>query len=247
MASVIVIFISATMVATSFLSGIFGMAGGLVLVGVLLAIMPLPVAMALHAITQIASNGWRSALWWRHVHWPIVAAYMIGCGIALVVWSIWLYVPSKGLALLLLGTLPFANRLIPSGWRVSPERFRDGVGYGVLCMTLMLLTGVAGPVLDQFFFSSQLGRRQIVATKGMCQLFGHAVKLVYFGAIIDQAASVDPALAGLAIVASMIGTMLSKVVLERITDDQYRRWGHRLITTISAYYAVQGAYLVALS
>ncbi|MEY9137494.1 hypothetical protein ACVIWV_006254 [Bradyrhizobium diazoefficiens] len=40
------------MVATAFLSGLFGMAGGLILIGVLLALMPLPTAMVLHAITQ---------------------------------------------------------------------------------------------------------------------------------------------------------------------------------------------------
>ncbi|NQW11061.1 MAG: TSUP family transporter [Alphaproteobacteria bacterium] len=247
MTPVIIIFISATMIATSFLSGIFGMAGGLVLVGVLLAIMPLPLAMALHAITQMASNGWRAMFWWRLVRWPIVGAYMIGCGGALLVWSVWLYVPSKGLALLLLGTLPFVNRLIPSDRRANPERFRDGVGYGALCMTLMLLTGVAGPILDQFFLTGGLDRRQIVATKGMCQLFGHGVKLLYFGAIIDQAAAVDPILAGVAIVASMIGTMLSKTVLERMSDTQYRCWGGRLITGISAYYAMHGTYLVVLA
>src|SRR5690242_1362100 len=57
------------MVATSFLSGIFGMAGGLILIGVLLALMPLPAAMVLHAITQMASNGWRAFLWRRHIKW----------------------------------------------------------------------------------------------------------------------------------------------------------------------------------
>src|SRR5258708_25794870 len=50
------------MVATAFLSGLFGMAGGLILIGVLLALMPLPTAMVLHAITQMASNGWRAFL-----------------------------------------------------------------------------------------------------------------------------------------------------------------------------------------
>ena len=49
------------MVATSFLSGLFGMAGGMILVGVLLAIMPVPTAMVLHAVTQMASNGWRGS------------------------------------------------------------------------------------------------------------------------------------------------------------------------------------------
>ena len=48
--------LGALMVATAFLSGLFGMAGGLVLIGVLLALMPLPTAMVLHAITQMASN-----------------------------------------------------------------------------------------------------------------------------------------------------------------------------------------------
>src|SRR5258706_5827949 len=51
------------MVATAFLSGLFGMAGGLILIGVLLAILPLPSAMVLHAVTQMASNGWRAFLW----------------------------------------------------------------------------------------------------------------------------------------------------------------------------------------
>ena len=51
--------LGAVMVATAFLSGLFGMAGGLILAGVLLAVLPLPAAMALHAVTQIASNLWR--------------------------------------------------------------------------------------------------------------------------------------------------------------------------------------------
>jgi uncharacterized protein len=58
----------ALMVATAFLSGIFGMAGGLILIGVLLYLLPLPEAMALHAVTQMASNGWRGVLWLKHVH-----------------------------------------------------------------------------------------------------------------------------------------------------------------------------------
>ena len=57
--------IGATIVFSSFVSGVFGMAGGLILIGVLLALMPLPTAMVLHAITQMASNGWRGLLWWR--------------------------------------------------------------------------------------------------------------------------------------------------------------------------------------
>src|SRR5205807_6772057 len=102
------------MVATAFLSGLFGMAGGLILIGVLLALMPLPTAMVLHAITQMASNGWRAFLWRAHIRWRPVAVYLIGCALALTLWSITRYVPDKPIALLLLGVTPFMARLMPS-------------------------------------------------------------------------------------------------------------------------------------
>src|SRR6516165_925362 len=117
------------MVATAFLSGLFGMAGGLILIGVLLALMPLPTAMVLHAITQIASNGWRAVLWRAHIRWRPVGVYLIGCPVAL----------------LLLGITPFMARLLPSGIRPDPDSVWQGTMYGTICMGLMLMTGVSGP------------------------------------------------------------------------------------------------------
>src|SRR3954464_4969820 len=137
-----------TMLATSFLSGIFGMAGGMILIGVLLAIMPLPEAMALHAVTQMASNGWRALLWLKYVMWRSVGAYLVGATIAMVLWSLTKYVPSKAIALLLLGVTPFMVRLMPAGLKPNPNSAPQGVIYGIICTTLLLLTGVAGPLLD---------------------------------------------------------------------------------------------------
>ena len=119
------------MVGTSFLSGIFGMAGGMILVGILLAMMPVPEAMMLHGVTQMASNGWRGLLWWRHVRWSAVGSYVFGCLIALAVWSFTRYVPSTPVALLLLGLTPFLVRLAPKDYRPNPESLRQGSIYGV--------------------------------------------------------------------------------------------------------------------
>lgn len=234
----------ATMVGTSFLSGIFGMAGGLILVGVLLAVMPLPAAMMLHGVTQLASNGWRALLWWRHIRWRPVAAYAVGCLVALLAWSTVRYVPETPVALLMLGVTPFMARLMPKNLRANPHSPVQGVVYGIICMTLILLTGVAGPLIDTFFLGGKLDRREIVATKSGCQVFGHAAKLVYFGGVIDQAASVDPVLAVLAIAASMIGTSLAARVLEAMSDVQFRLWANRIITVIASYYVVDGTYLM---
>ena len=113
MSALLILGLTLLMVATAFLSGIFGMAGGLILIGVLLFIFPLPTAMVLHAITQMASNGWRALLWWRHIVWKSTVFYVAGCLVSVGLWSITLYVPDKSVALLLLGLSPFIIRAIP--------------------------------------------------------------------------------------------------------------------------------------
>ena len=232
------------MVATSFLSGLFGMAGGLILIGVLLALMPLPTAMVLHAITQMASNGWRAFLWRAHIRWRPVFVYLIGCAVALAVWSITRYVPDKPIALLLLGVTPFMARLMPKNLKPNPDSIWQGTFYGSICMGLMLMTGVSGPLLDTFFLGGKFDRRAIVATKATCQVASHFTKLVYFGGIIDQAATLDPILAGVAIAASMTGTSLARRILEAMTDLQFRTWANRLITTVASYYILYGSWLL---
>src|SRR5262245_27394849 len=237
----------ATSVVTSFLSGLFGMAGGMILMGVLLTLLTVPEAMALHAVAQLASNSWRGLLWLRHVRWRTVAAYTSGSAAALVALSFLQFVPSKPLALLSLGISPFLVRLLPRRVRPDPQRLLDGALYGSACMSLMLLAGVAGPLLDTYFIGGTLSRKEIVATKAVCQIFAHAAKLIYFGGLIAQAASIDLRLAALVVVASMIGTMAAKPVLERLTDVQYRRWATYIITAIASVYLLQGGYMLAFA
>ena len=108
----------------------------------------------------------------------------------------------------------------------------------------MLLAGVSGPLIDAYFLGGALERKQIVATKAVCQIFGHGAKFIYFGSIVDQSAGLDPVMAVAAIVASMIGTSLARPILERLTDTQYRTWAGHIITVIAAAYLAQGVYLL---
>src|SRR5437667_10907711 len=114
-------------------------------------------------------------------------------------------------------------------------------------MTLVLLSGVAVPLRDSFFLCGKLDRCEIIATKAACQIFGHAAKLIYFGAVIDQAANVDPVVAGLAIAASMLGTTLAAQVLTRMSDAQFRRWSNRIITAVSGYFVAYGCYVLTVA
>ena len=234
--------LTALMVSTALLSGVFGMAGGLVLIGVLLALLPVADAMVLHAVTQMASNGWRAALWWRYVRLRPMANYLLGALVAVLVLGLLNYVPSRPVALLMLGTTPFLVRLLPTRFKPDPERLGHGLLYGAACMALMILTGVSGPLMDSFFLGGRLERREIVATKAACQIFSHAGKLLYFGGLVGAAGVLDPVLATLAVGASILGTTLAKPLLEMLSDTQYRAWATRIITVIALYYIAQGAW-----
>jgi len=237
--------LGAVMICTAVLSGIFGMAGGLILVGVLLALMPLPEAMALHAITQIGSNGWRAILWIRYVRWRVIGAYLSGSVLATAAWATVQFVPDKPWALLALGATPFLARALPASLRPDPDRISHGLGYGAACMMLMLVTGVTGPLSDTFFLGrAEQDRRQIVATKAFCQVVSHALKFVYFAVLIPNSGSVSLWLAVMGVTCSVIGTTLARRVLEAMTDTGFRKWSKRLITAIGLFYLAQGSWLL---
>jgi uncharacterized membrane protein YfcA len=239
----LLILLWAVTVATTLLSGVFGMAGGLLLVGVLLVLLPLPEAMALHAVTQIASNGWRAAFGLRHARWGIAADYGIGCLAATLAWSAVLYVPPKPVALIALGLSPFLLTALPAGWRPDPERRRHAIASGVASMSLMLLTGVAGPLLDRFFLGGRLDRHAILATKAVCQVGGHALKLAYFAGLAAPGMLDTTAAIG-AVAAAALGTVLAQPLLRAMTEASYRVWAGRLVTGIALTYVAQGTWLL---
>ena len=233
------------MVATAFLSGLFGMAGGLILIGVLLTILPLPSAMVLHAITQMASNGWRAFLWRAHIRWRPVFVYLIGCALALGLWSITRYVPDKPIALLLLGVTPFMARMMPKGIKPNPDSIWQGTFYGSICMGLMLMTGVSGPLMDTFFLGGNFGRREVVATKADLPGRQPFREADLFRRHHRSGRDTRSGAGGGCGRGLDIGTTLARRILEAMSDAQFRTWAGRLITTVASYYIIYGGWLLA--
>ena len=89
-----------------------------------------------------------------------------------------------------------------------------------------------------------VSRNQIRLLAVACQVASHLTKLIYFGGIVDQAATLDPVLAAVAIAASMLGTTLARRILEAMSDAQFRTWANRLITTVAGYYILYGGWLL---
>src|SRR5690349_18686890 len=114
--------LAGSVLATSFLSGIFGMAGGMILLGILLLALDVAPAMVLFGVTQAASNGWRTALWRRYVNWPIVGQYVVGSLLAFGLMKIIAFFPDKAMIYLGLGIMPFLADLLPHPLRMDITR-----------------------------------------------------------------------------------------------------------------------------
>src|SRR5260221_9513626 len=95
--------IAVSSLVTSFISGILGMAGGMILMGVLLALLPLPAAMMLHGISQLTANGWRALLLKDEIDWRVFRGFALGAAAALLAFALLQLVASKAVALIAMG------------------------------------------------------------------------------------------------------------------------------------------------
>jgi len=232
--------------ATSFISGILGMAGGMILMGVLLALLTVPQAMVLHGVTQLAANGWRAWLWRPAIDWRVFRGYAYGSLAALAAFALVQVLVSKPVALLVLGATPFIGLALPEKLMLDVQKRGHPFACGVVCTGLQLLAGVSGPILDVFFVRSNMDRRAVVATKASTQSLGHIIKIAYFGALVAAASrgSVDWRLAALMVLLAIAGTTLSRRVLEALTDASFRQWTRWTVMTLGVAYLGTGAWML---
>ena len=234
--------------STAFLSSIFGMLGGLILMGILASILPVGAAMVLHGLIQLTSNGYRAWLNRKDVEWAIVATLLAGNVIALAGLAFVSFSPDRITVLLALGLLPYVAWALPKSLALDVTKKPVGVFAGMVVVATNLLAGVGGPLLDVFFQRVSLTRHQVVATKAVAQALGHISKIIFYGGLAAKAAAEDwPALWLLlaAMAASVTGTTLGKKVLDRMADATFFAWTQRILLSVGAVLIGRALYLLA--
>jgi uncharacterized protein len=234
--------IGVTIIFSSFLSGVFGMAGGMVLLGVLLNYFDVATAMILFSIIQFFVNSMRVVQWRRYVLWPIFGWYVVGAAVSFaVMWTIAI-VPDKAFVYLALGLVPFVVEALPAAMRPNIEWRGVPVLTGLVTTVVQILSGVGGLFLDIFFQKSMLDRKTTNATKAVAQTFSHVVRAVYFGSL-SGVSELPLAAAGVGVLLAIAGTSLAPLVIERMTDHGFRQWTRAIIFAISAVYLVRAGWL----
>lgn len=233
--------------ATAFISGIFGMAGGMILMGVLAMLLPVQAALVTHGTLQLASNGARAILHRSYVKLPILSWFALATLAASV--TVWLiaWVPTKAVVFLMLGLMPMLL-WIPKSW-FTPDAARPGHAFlsGFLAAALNLTAGVSGPLIDTLFVRTGLTRHEIVATKAAVQSLNHISKIVVYGILLMQAGEIGLPplwLFLVAIPASWAGTAAGGRVLDKISDANFKRWTAWIVTIIGGIYFLKAGQIL---
>ncbi|HEV2532215.1 sulfite exporter TauE/SafE family protein [Phenylobacterium sp.] len=240
------LFLIAASFITAALSGVFGMAGGLMLKGAIALVLPVSATFVTHGLLQLVANGWRAILHRRHLAWRIVAIYAAGSLVAGLIMASIAVEPTKATLFLLMGVVP-GILWVPQRWvRLDAGRTPDALLCGLSVTGLNLTAGVAGPLLDVFFVRTELTRHEIVATKAATQVFSHLAKIVVYGApLIALGGKGLPPwwMFAFAVPLSMAGTVVGGMVLERMSDVHFKRLSRLIVTATGLVYLAGAAQL----
>lgn len=228
---------------TSFISGILGMGGGMILMGVFCLLLPVAPAMLLHGITQASSNGFRAFLHRQNIKWKVLPVYFAGALVSFLLFVSINFIPSKSLVLLILGLSPFIALALPKSIDMDILKKRNSFLSGIVVTAAQILAGASGPVLDIFYINSRMNRFEIIATKAMTQTLGHLIKLVYYGLFLyinQDASSLQLALIPAVILSACTGTRFGKSVLEKLSEKQFQKYSRVAIILIGIFYIFKG-------
>ena len=206
-----------TSVIASFITIAFGIGGGVLLLAVIASLIPPAALIPVHGVVQMGSNFGRLALMFRYVYWQPMLAFGIGSVVGVLVGGAISFNLSPALVQAGVGFFVL--------WSIfrKPPRWMNGlpVVSGAISSFLTMLFGATGPFVATFTKSLALDRHRHVATHAAFMTVQHLVKTLMFGFL---GFSFGPWIGfiGAMIVAGAIGTLLGRLVLDRMTDHRFR-------------------------
>lgn len=216
---------------TSAMTAAFGLGGGLALLAVMAAGLPMATVIPVHGVVQLGSNAGRAGLMARHISWRLVALFAGGAVLGAV------------LAAPLVRLSPDAVVRIAAGgfalfmvWGPRPHLpGRSDLGFSIGATgagALAMFVGATGPFTGALLAMRDLARRVTVATFAACMTSQHLVKLGAF-VVLGFAFTDWLGLMVAMIVSGFLGTVLGVRLLARMPERVFKL-GFRVILSVAA-------------
>jgi uncharacterized membrane protein YfcA len=207
---------------TAMLSGIAGIGGGTILIGIFYMIGLAPTqAVPLHACVQLVSNTSRTAAYFRNVEWRAIGWFLLGTGPSPFLIAPLVAHANVHIIELVLASLIIAS-LLPAQSEKSalPERWAFLLA-GVLNGSIGMFVGATGLFVGRLFMRPEWRKETMIGTLALCQSIGHLMKILGYASIGFQPFG-DMALLLPLLIAVVIGTVAGKLLNQRLSEERFR-------------------------
>lgn len=219
----------------SFITAALGIGGGALLLVFMATLLPPAAIIPVHGLVQLGSNAGRAAMLLRFVHHPALPGFLLGSVIGSVLGGVVVIELPPHLVQIGLGLFIIWSVLArPPAWLSAHPWIAGGIS-----SFLTMFFGATGVFVANFTKSFKLDRHAHVATHATLMTAQHFLKVVIFGLLgfaFGAWAGVIIAL----IVAGLIGTYAGKLVLNRMSDVNFKRALDILLILISLRLIYQG-------
>ena len=227
----IILIISALI--TSSVSAVFGMGGGIILLGIMAIIIPEGyMVVALHGVIQLFSNTIRTYIFRQHLKKDIIKEFLvgalIGAGIsALIVFLlIGLYEVESANQIKVDFLKPMIGGFII--WYLflkgskKEKKSKSFIKVGSISGLASIFVGATGPLIAPFFLNNYLTKENVIANKAACQMITHLTKIPLFIYFFNVNYIGEYHLLLPLILAVYIGTNLGKKLLSFIPEKTFK-------------------------
>ncbi|MES2885294.1 MAG: sulfite exporter TauE/SafE family protein [Pseudomonadota bacterium] len=213
--------LSLTGLFTSALSGVAGLGGGTILIGVIYALGLAPVeAIPLFAAVQLISNLTRTAAYVKHVEWRAAGWFLLAAVPATALLAPFAAQVNVHVIQLILAGL-IAISLLPSrAAKPLPPRVAF-VAAGAANGALGLFVGATGLFVGRLFLRPEWPKQKVVATLALTQVFGHGLRVIAYG-LVGFSALTKPWVLVPVCVSVIVGTLLGKQLNGRLSEAAFR-------------------------
>nr|WP_249139129.1 TSUP family transporter [Actibacterium sp. MT2.3-13A] len=220
----------------SFITVALGIGGGALLLAIMANLVPPVALIPVHGVIQLGSNLFRAGVLIRHVHWPGFAAFAGGAALGVAIGgSVVVNLPA---AFVQIGVGGFVI------WSVlgrSPAWLsRWSALTGMISSFLTMFFGATGVFVANYTKSLRLPRREHVATHAVMMTLQHMLKTLTFGTL-GFAFGPWIGFMVLMVACGFAGTLAGKLLLDRLSDHNFKRALDAVLILISLRLVWTGA------
>ena len=218
-------------VATSTLTAITGIGGGMTLIALMPGFISPAAIIPVHAVVQLFSNSSRALFGWRFLRWDFLLAFIAG---------------SLGGGMLAAGItreinleytpLIIAAYILYSVWAPKPD-FKipsrgEFVIIGFVQTGLSMIVGATGPMGQASLLRNKLKRDALVVTAALMMTFTHLIKILLFALLGFSFVDYWPIILGMS-AGVVVGAYLGTLIRYQIPEQAFRRILQGLLTLLA--------------